>query len=68
VIIKIKNLYVYCIIFSVVNIGYSLAGVFSHPMVETLAMCYGAFTFLASYHILARLGILTEYRHCHTDE
>lgn len=67
-IVKIKNLYVYWLIFSVLNIASQLIGLFRHPLVETLAMCYGALTFLATYHLLTRLGIFTEHKYVRADE
>ena len=62
-IVKFTILYIYWGIFTTSNFLAHLVGVTSRPVIETMAMIYGAFSFLVTYHILVKFKIIREHEY-----
>lgn len=62
-IIKFKNLFVWWLFWSGMNLLGHALGLYSRPMIETIAMIYGSFSCLATYYVMVRLGIIHEHKY-----
>lgn len=59
-IIKFKNLFIWWLFWSGMNLLGHVLGLYNRPVVETIAMIYGAFSCMMTYYLLVRLGLLRE--------
>ena len=59
-IVKLKNLYVFWFVSTLVSIAAKFAGIMTMPWIELAAMQYGGVSLLTVYYILVKLGLLHE--------